>query len=225
MQDEHDRAGRLGAPLLSAVSLTDAERREAVREAEVLARLAESADETDLLAAAEVLGRTSRNLRRLAAGFSEPTPASGAGAEALHRLAYVSRIVGPNRRQRLDAASSIARASERRNSAAGITGALSVGGGWYAQVLEGPAPAVIATFDRILCDRRHTDIRLLDFSPICARAFANWSMAFCGEVAPALLQRARLGYARQERLARGTTTAEAAALWAAMGERLEGARA
>jgi hypothetical protein len=65
-------------------------------------------------------------------------------------------------------------ANNRRDE---ITGALVYDGKWFAQVLEGREATVSATFERILCDPRHSDVRLVKMHPVAARAFGAWSMA------------------------------------------------
>jgi blue light- and temperature-responsive anti-repressor len=104
----------------------------------------------------------------------------------LYRLAYVSRVctrtdATPHRDLR-----DILATSRALNPRAGITGALTLGGGTYGQILEGPLGAVEATYDRIECDGRHRDVLLLDLAPIQARSFGDWAMAF---VAPGALSR------------------------------------
>lgn len=75
------------------------------------------------------------------------------------------------------------------NRQAGITGALMFNRGLFAQVLEGPVDMVEATFERIQCDLRHTDVSILSCKPITERSFAHWSMAYIGSrvQAPATL--------------------------------------
>lgn len=62
------------------------------------------------------------------------------------------------------------------NAAAGLTGLLCYGGGYFLQVIEGDGDAVSRTFCRIARDPRHGDVRLIDFSVIQARRFDDWSM-------------------------------------------------
>jgi Sensors of blue-light using FAD len=66
--------------------------------------------------------------------------------------------------------------SRKNNSAAGITGALVHGGGMFMQVLEGPEQNVLRTYMKILDDKRHTDSRIIQISPIKERMFDNWTM-------------------------------------------------
>ena len=99
----------------------------------------------------------------------------------LQRLVYYSRnaIPGAERERRLEIAQ-ILEASRANNRAAGVTGALMFNSGCFAQILEGPLAGIEAIFERIQRDPRHTDVLLLDLSPIAKRGFASWSMAFVG---------------------------------------------
>jgi hypothetical protein len=65
-------------------------------------------------------------------------------------------------------------ANNRRDD---ITGALIHDDHWFAQALEGPEPMVSATFERILCDQRHCDVRLIGMQVVAERRFAAWWMA------------------------------------------------
>jgi hypothetical protein len=58
-----------------------------------------------------------------------------------------------------------------------ITGALIHDDRWFAQALEGPETIVSATFERILRDDRHSDVRLIKMQPVPERRFAAWWMA------------------------------------------------
>lgn len=65
--------------------------------------------------------------------------------------------------------------SRKNNSAAGITGVLVHGGGMFMQVLEGQSKQ-LRTYMKILDDRRHTDSRIIQISPMKERMFNNWTM-------------------------------------------------
>ena len=65
-------------------------------------------------------------------------------------------------------------ANNRRDD---LTGALIHDDKWFAQALEGPEPMVSATFERILRDPRHADVRLIKMQPVAARRFAALWMA------------------------------------------------
>ena len=58
-----------------------------------------------------------------------------------------------------------------------ITGALIHDEKWFAQALEGPEKMVSATFERILRDPRHSDVRLIKMQPVPVRRFGAWWMA------------------------------------------------
>ena len=94
------------------------------------------------------------------------------------RIVYLSRSNLPS-----DPASAAAgldqilSASRRNNPPAGLTGALLFTGGLFAQVIEGPAAAVQAAFERIARDPRHAEIAVLHRGPASAAAFGAWSMA------------------------------------------------
>jgi hypothetical protein len=65
-------------------------------------------------------------------------------------------------------------ANNRRDE---ITGALIHDDKWFAQALEGPETKVSATFERILRDPRHGDVRLIKMQPVAVRRYAAWWMA------------------------------------------------
>lgn len=90
------------------------------------------------------------------------------------RLLYVSRAVAP---LTTTVSGSILAVAEVRNKADGITGALCQGQGLFLQVLEGERGAVNRLFGRIVADRRHSDVELLQLEEITERRFGQWSMA------------------------------------------------
>jgi hypothetical protein len=69
-------------------------------------------------------------------------------------------------------------AARINNSKLGITGALLMTSGCFAQVLEGPLDKVQLIFERIRTDPRHTEVTVLQCAPIARRSFSDWSMAF-----------------------------------------------
>ncbi len=70
--------------------------------------------------------------------------------------------------------------SQKNNPPLGVSGALMFNYNFFAQVLEGDRKAVTHTFCRIANDPRHSDIVILDASPISERMFEEWSMGFVG---------------------------------------------
>ncbi|PZN94802.1 MAG: diguanylate cyclase [Alphaproteobacteria bacterium] len=100
----------------------------------------------------------------------------------LYTLAYFSRSATPLRRNSLAAIDDILHISRTNNGKLGITGALLFGEGYFAQVLEGPLPAVEIIFEKIGLDTRHRDITILYNRPLLRRDFSGWSMACVGAI-------------------------------------------
>ena len=99
-----------------------------------------------------------------------------------HRIVYFSRnrIDGDDDARRGEIENILARA-RRNNERANVTGALLFNSGGFAQALEGDIADLEAVFERIQCDPRHSDVLVLDYTPIETRRFENWSMAFIGD--------------------------------------------
>lgn len=68
-----------------------------------------------------------------------------------------------------------------RNAALGVTGALVLARGHFAQVLEGERTAIDQLMVSIQRDRRHTGINVVDIVQIAERRFSHWSMAYVGQ--------------------------------------------
>ena len=88
-----------------------------------------------------------------------------AATQALYALAYRSHSLVPTARADHELAN-ILRVARVNNASRGVTGALLLYDGWFAQVLEGPEAAVRALFDRIAEDKRHNGVELLDQGPL-----------------------------------------------------------
>lgn len=106
----------------------------------------------------------------------------------LHSLVYRSEAAlagtaSENDRQVL----AMVEASRRRNSAVGLSGALVLVSNTFIQAIEGPLPALEATFERICRDMRHRRLELLEFAAREARGFGGAAMAWLspdGEFGP-----------------------------------------
>jgi len=70
--------------------------------------------------------------------------------------------------------------STRNNDRDHLTGALLVGRKHFLQVLEGDFEPVNRTFQRILQDTRHRNVRLIEFGVVEERLFPQWEMRGVG---------------------------------------------
>lgn len=91
---------------------------------------------------------------------------------SLLQLVYASRPFGFDDL----ALSGILNSARLNNERDGITGALICREDLYLQLLEGPRPAVIAAFERIMRDDRHTEVVTLVTSDVHTRLFPEWAM-------------------------------------------------
>ena len=97
---------------------------------------------------------------------------------ALHRLLYVSRARvdpgGAEPRRILEVAT-------HRNAELNVTGLLCFSGEHFAQILEGPAPAIASLMDAIRTDPRHQMLREWPARPASdgLRLFPRWAMGYC----------------------------------------------
>lgn len=96
---------------------------------------------------------------------------------AIHRLLYRSEmdLAGTAVGVQMQIVEMV-RNSAARNAADGLTGALLHTRGLFIQVLEGPPPALEATFERICCDLRHRRVELIELVEAEERLFERWSM-------------------------------------------------
>lgn len=72
----------------------------------------------------------------------------------------------------------ILRAARDFNVKNDITGMLCEGSGRFLQYIEGDRAPINELYCRILNDRRHKNVVLLDYSTIEKRAYSNWGMGF-----------------------------------------------
>ena len=91
----------------------------------------------------------------------------------LVRLLYASRAVEPAADGLVDA---IVTQARRNNPELGITGVLCHAGDVFMQVLEGGRDPVNTLYNRIVVDRRHRRVTLLNYEEILERRFAGWTM-------------------------------------------------
>lgn len=98
---------------------------------------------------------------------------------SIYSLLYVSlsRIPLP---AHLGEVGALVHAAQRRNTELAVTGALIFTGRHFAQLLEGPAPAVgqlMASIDR---DSRHEQVTVIETMQRETRRFPSWSLAYWG---------------------------------------------
>jgi hypothetical protein len=103
-----------------------------------------------------------------------------AATERSYRLIYRSHSLLPTDSDRVELGH-ILRSSRANNAHRGVTGALLMYGGWFAQVLEGSQPQVRQLFDRIKVDPRHDAVTIHEEGEVDAPVFARWAMADVSE--------------------------------------------
>lgn len=74
----------------------------------------------------------------------------------------------------------IVEVARARNVTLNVTGALVATTDHFAQILEGPAAAIIELMDSIHRDPRHNEVTTLRVNAISQRSFPTWSMAYSG---------------------------------------------
>jgi hypothetical protein len=92
----------------------------------------------------------------------------------MKQLIYLSRATQPFSVEDLLA---LRRISEKNNRGRDVTGCMLYSDRNFIQLLEGPAEAVDALFEKIGRDPRHTDIVVVHDRPAERRAYPSWWMA------------------------------------------------
>ena len=91
----------------------------------------------------------------------------------LVRLLYASRPATPLSAAILD---EILAQSRTNNPQQGITGILCFSDNIFIQVLEGGRDEVCETYNKIVRDNRHREVRILTYDEISERRFGGWTM-------------------------------------------------
>jgi hypothetical protein len=94
---------------------------------------------------------------------------------SIFQLFYVSRATSAHDNAAVQA---ILHASRRNNARLDVTGCLLFSGHYFAQVLEGPQPALSALSRKIGADPRHAGMRFFAESHADERDYADWSMGY-----------------------------------------------
>ena len=95
----------------------------------------------------------------------------------LWNISYVSTATEADEAA-VESAIVICAVAEQHNARNNITGILTLHGGRFAQVLEGPETALRALLARITVDPRHHSLKVIADGPLAARRYAGWSLAF-----------------------------------------------
>ena len=90
----------------------------------------------------------------------------------IKNLIYVSNPVGFNEKN----IKNILETSNINNKKNKVTGCLIYRQDLYLQFLEGPQKELEFTYNKILSDKRHTDIHKLSENSTKRRLFTNWAM-------------------------------------------------
>ncbi len=93
--------------------------------------------------------------------------------EILHQIVYVSK---PTRSMTLSEVRELLVKAQINNHFKDVTGMLLFDGDSFLQVLEGPKDTVMALFEKIERDPRHTQFTSLVERKIPQRDFGDWSM-------------------------------------------------
>ena len=92
---------------------------------------------------------------------------------SINQLVYVSQAVRKMSEEDLRSIHATARAN---NEHIDVTGSLFYNGGWFLQVLEGPAATLSKLYAKIELDPRHKNSRVLYNEPASFRTFSRWNM-------------------------------------------------
>lgn len=92
---------------------------------------------------------------------------------SINQLVYISQAT---RKMSPEDLSAIQEKAKTNNGPIDVTGSLFYNGGWFLQVLEGPASTLDKLYKKIELDPRHKNSRVLYNEPANFRTFPRWSM-------------------------------------------------
>ena len=92
---------------------------------------------------------------------------------SINQLVYVSQAT---RKMSPDDLRDIHAKARTNNAPIDVTGSLFYNGGWFLQVLEGPAATLDSLYKKIELDPRHKNSRVLYNEPASFRTFPRWNM-------------------------------------------------
>jgi hypothetical protein len=71
--------------------------------------------------------------------------------------------------------------ARKYNTKSSVTGMLCFNSQYFLQCIEGSRADINSTYHKILNDKRHTHIVMLDYKEDNAREFSDWSMGYMPE--------------------------------------------
>lgn len=92
---------------------------------------------------------------------------------SINQLVYLSQAV---RKMSQDDLTAIQNTAKTNNGPLDVTGSLFYNGGWFLQVLEGPAAVLDKLYKKIELDPRHKNSRILYNEAASFRTFSRWNM-------------------------------------------------
>lgn len=92
---------------------------------------------------------------------------------SVNQLVYISQAVRKMSQEDLIA---IQNSAKKNNGPLDVTGSLFYNGGWFLQVLEGPAATLDELYEKIERDPRHKNSRILYNELAKFRTFPRWNM-------------------------------------------------
>lgn len=92
---------------------------------------------------------------------------------SINQLIYISQST---KKMFFEELTSIQKISKTNNEPIDVTGSLFYNGGWFLQVLEGPASTLNRLYLKIEKDPRHKNLRTIYNEPASFRIFPRWSM-------------------------------------------------
>ena len=92
---------------------------------------------------------------------------------SINQLVYISQAT---RKMSPEDLSAIQEKAKTNNGLNDVTGSLFYNGGWFLQVLEGPASTLDKLYKKIELDPRHKNSRVLYNEPANFRTFPRWGM-------------------------------------------------
>lgn len=97
------------------------------------------------------------------------------GARIILRLTYISCYNTNNANIEV---ARILEQARRNNERHGVTGALVINDSYFLQVIEGSRPTINALLHKLVKDKRHISLRIVECREIEQRRWSNWSMKY-----------------------------------------------